>query len=193
MSSFTKQAFFCSCSSMRAEHRGVSWHCLVHSLQEAQPLSAAVKDELLPELLQDSVIFDNERRVEAADGFRAAAGREGSLQIKVTKQSAAPSTCKIGLIFLISLSLNNGCFQKKVPPLWYQTPLIPVTSIADEVAAHGTAAHSGGSEMLCTEWHYHPSLHISQNCSAIAGQVHDRLINNELDKNKFTVKRKTSW
>lgn len=114
---------------MRAEHRGGSWLCLVHLLQEAQPLSAAVKDELLPELLQDSVIFYNERRVEAADGFRAAVGREGSLEIKVTKQSAAPSTCKIGLIFLISVSLDNGCFQKKfsycdTKAHWFQWPLL---------------------------------------------------------------------
>lgn len=61
---------------MLPQQSGGSGLCLVHSLQEAQPLGAAVKDELLPELIQDSVIFYNERRVEAADSFRAATGRK---------------------------------------------------------------------------------------------------------------------
>lgn len=72
-----KNFFVCKVSIfVLPQQSGGSWLCLVHSLQEAQPLGAAVKDELLPELVQDSVIFYNERRVEAADSFRAATGRK---------------------------------------------------------------------------------------------------------------------
>lgn len=84
---------------------------LVHSLQEAEPLCTAVEGELLAELLQDAVRVGDERRVEAADGFGAAQERhtEGCLGIRLTRQSAAPATCRTGLVLLISARL--GVFQ----------------------------------------------------------------------------------
>lgn len=48
-----------------------------NSLQKVKPFSIAVKDQLLPELIQTSVVFHDKRRVKAAHGFCARRGRRG--------------------------------------------------------------------------------------------------------------------
>lgn len=119
-------------------------------------------------------------RAASGSGWRlwCCVGREGqeAVGIEVTTQSPAPSTRKIGLIFLISGEALHRASEApwfQPPPLWVKCWL--------------TAPLPTQEALQCSA--HHPRPHISQNCSATAAQV----MYNQLDKNKFTVKRKSPW